>query len=64
MIVVFRLKDMTPQGQEAYKASGKFNANHLKYNQHIYMNKADEAYFTEREEGGLWTEMEQVKFSR
>ncbi len=64
MIVVFRPQDMTPQGKEAFKTSGRFSQNHLKYNQQVYLNKADEAFYTEKEEGGLWTEMLQVKFDR
>jgi len=61
MIAVFRPNDMTPEGREAYKACSKFHKSHLRYNQRLYYDKADQVYFTEDDEGGIYTGMLRVK---
>ena len=61
MIVIFRPKDFTDAGMQAYKNTGKFHPNHLKYNAAHYFKKTSEAYFTDDKDVRFIEDMQQVK---
>jgi len=64
MITVFRPNDFTKEGLVAFKECGKLNRSHLRYNFRVYLDRTDEAYYSDKDEGEILQDMKQVKMSR